>query len=428
MLNSDDSLPARVVRVCLVFLVVALTVAVLGRIAGLLRPILIPFGVALLLTGLLMPLNVLLNHRLRLPRLLAATVTLFVAIGVIAGVLTVAGTQLANGLTQVRETTAFELSSIHDWLASSPLPVGKNELEQAVQSAADWAASNSGSIAGGALGAGYGAASFLVGTILCLFTVIFLLAQGDRIFAWVVALLPVATRERTYEAGRRGWVTLSTYARMQVVLAGIDAAGIGVGAAVMGVPFVIPLTALTFVLCLVPFVGALVSGALVVLVALALKGPTVAIIMLVIVIVVQQLESDLFQPLLMSKAVDVHPLVVLLGVAGATYVVGFVGALFAVPLIASLNTMAKYLRGRDPFPMLAHGSSALTGSPRKLAGEVTALKVPARIGEATIDWLDQARSEQVRQAEASAPQTSDEADAKETARTSDGDHQEGDQE
>ena len=225
------------------------------------------------------------------------------------------------------------------------------------------------------------------------------LAQGDKIASWVVMLFPRGWRRPAYEAGRRGWVTLGTYTKMQMVISGADAVGIGLGAWALGVPFVLPLTAITFILCFIPVVGAFVSGALVVLVALAFKGVTTALIMLVIVIAVQQLESDVLSPILMGKAVNIHPVAVLLGIAAGSYLVGFLGALFAVPFMATVNTMAKYLAGRDPFPALDAGGSALTDSPRRLSDGMDDPATPKRLGDATPMWLTEARRTAIAQAE-----------------------------
>lgn len=386
------------VRALLLTAVVILAVAFAGRalaqMASLFRPVLVPTMLALLFTGLLMPLQVLLNHKLRLNRHAAAALTLTSAIGAVGAVLYFSGAQLAQGVRDIASTAVFELSDIKKRIADSPIPVGRDQVRSAIDGIQNWFQENQGELAQGALGASYGAASFLFGAFLCLVATFLFLAQGDRIASWIVLLFPKTWRAKTYEAGRRGWVTLGTYTKMQIVISGADALGIGLGAWVLGLPFVIPLTAVTFLLCFIPVVGAFASGALVVLVALAFKGPTTAIIMLIVVIAVQQLESDVLSPILMGKAVNVHPLGVLLGISAGSYLVGFLGALFAVPIIATLNTMAKYAAGRDPFPGLDSGGSALTDSPATLAGDWEPPKTPKRLGEATPDWLATAHARQ----------------------------------
>jgi len=147
-------------------------------------------------------------------------------------------------------------------------------------------------------------------------------------------------------------VSLGAYTHMQLGVAAINAVGIGVGAAVLGVPFAIPVTIFVFLCSFVPIVGSLLSGALPALLALVDQGPVAAIIMIVIVIAVHQIESHLLQPFLMGHAVALHPLAVIVVVAAGTYLFGLAGALFAVPVTAMLNSVVRYLTGHDPFPQL----------------------------------------------------------------------------
>lgn len=364
---------------------------VLGTVVAITSNIIIPAALAALFVGLLMPLQVFFNHRLGLNRHLAAGATLAVSITAVAGLLWYAGDQIVRGIADLMTDTAIGLDTIRDWLEESPLPVGAESLDEGIDQAQEWLTGQGGELAAGALGFGFTAGSFLLAAFLTGVATFLLLAQGDRIFAWLVGLLPTSHRRPVYESGRRGWVTVGTYARMQVVIAAADAIGIGLGAWILGLPFVIPIVALTFILCFVPIIGAVISGAVVVLVALAFEGFWTAVIMLVIVLAVQQIESDVLSPVLMGKAVDVHPLAVLLGVAGAVYTLGLVGALFAVPVLALVNTVGKYLTGRDPFPVLDSGGSALTDSPRKLVGDKEKRKLPKRLGDYTPWWMEEER-------------------------------------
>lgn len=367
-------------------LAVGLALQMLGSAGALTSSVLIPTAVAILLTALLMPIQVLLNHRLKLPRSAAAALTLLLGLGLVSGLFYLAGASIADGIDGVKEVAVEQLATFQEWLTSSGLPVGQEQIDNALDSILQWLQTNQSQIAEQAAGIGSGAANFLVGMLLCLVGTFFFLAEGDRMASWVVMRLPGAWQVRAFEAGRRGWVSVGSYAKTQVIVAAVDAIGIGIGAAILRVEFVIPLTAITFVLCFIPMVGAVISGALFVLVALTFQGLGAAVIMLIIVIGVQQLESNFLSPQLMGKAVNIHPVAVLLGVATGTYLFGLVGALFAVPAIAAVNSMSNYLSGRDPFPGLATGGSALTSPARDLVGDKPKVKVPKRIGEATIDW------------------------------------------
>lgn len=360
---------------------------VLGNVIAIASNVIIPAALAALFVGLLMPLQVFFNHRLGLNRHLAAGATLFVSVSAVAGLLWYAGDQIVRGIAELMEDTAIGLDTVRDWLEESALPVGAEALDDGIEQAQEWLTGQGGDLAAGALDFGYTAGSFLLASFLTAVATFLLLAQGDRIFTWLVGLLPKNNRRTVYESGRRGWVTVGTYARMQVVIAAADAIGIGIGAWILGLPFVIPIVAITFILCFVPILGAIISGAIVVLVALAFEGFWTAVIMLVIVLAVQQLESDVLSPVLMGKAVDVHPLAVLLGVAGSVYTLGLVGALFAVPVLAMINTVGKYLSGRDPFPVLDSGGSALTDPPRKLVGDKEKRKLPKKLGDYTPFWM-----------------------------------------
>ena len=182
--------------------------------------------------------------------------------------------------------------------------------------------------------------------VLALFILIFFLLEGDRIWAFLVRLLPRKARAATFGAGRRGWTSMVSYARIQMFVAFVDAVGIGVGAAIIGVPLALPLSVLVFIGSFIPVVGALVTGAIAVLLALVANGPVNALIMLAIVLLVQQLESHILQPLVMGKAVALHPVAVILAVAAGSYLAGIPGALFSVPILAVANSAIRYIAAR----------------------------------------------------------------------------------
>lgn len=350
--------------------------------AGLISPLLVALAAAMILTALLMPVQVLLNHKLRLPRYLAAAVTVFGFIGLLVWMFRLVIGRIGGDLDDLRVSLILEVDRLEQLVLNSPLPIGKDTLGAALDQLQTWVQGNQSVIFNGVLTAGSSAASLILGTVLALLSALFLLATGDKVWTWFINLIPRHNAVKLHEAGRRAWVTLTTYIRMQIVIAAADAIGIAIGAMVLGLPFVLPLTLITFVLCIIPFLGAIVSGALFVLVALLAGGPTTALIMLVIVVVVQQLESDLLAPFLMGKAVNLHPLALLVGTAAGSYLVGYVGALFMVPVLAVANTVRLYLSGTDMFPKLDEGGSCLTDSARKLAQGRTPPPPAPRLGDA----------------------------------------------
>lgn len=323
-------------------------VMIIGRVSS----VVIPAAIGILIAALLMPVVAVLNRRVGLPRSLSAAIAVLAALAVVGGLLTLAGGQAVSGFSDLRDQAEGGLREIERWLREGPLKVEGQPLQDLWDQAQSWIDRNRGTVTSGALSAGGIFTNALTGGLVALVVAFFLLADGDRIWSWHVRLLPNRIQNRVHEAFRRGWVSIGSYVRMQMLMAGIDAIGIGAGAAILGLPLVIPLALVVFFSAAVPIIGAVVAGALAVLVALVAKGLTTAIIMLVIVIVVQQLESNLLGPLLMSKAVSIHPLAVILGVAVGSYLAGIPGAVFAVPIMAVTNTVVLYLRGYDAYPRL----------------------------------------------------------------------------
>ncbi len=181
-----------------------------------------------------------------------------------------------------------------------------------------------------------------------LFTLIFLLHGGRNIFAFVTKVFPPPVRDRVRDAGRAGFHSLIGYVRATFLVALVDAVGIGTGLAIMGVPLALPLASLVFLGAFIPLVGAVVAGFLAVIVALIAKGLIYALITLGLIIAVQQLEGHVLQPLVMGRAVSIHPLAVVLAIAGGGVLAGIVGALLAVPTVAFLNSAVRVLLARDP--------------------------------------------------------------------------------
>jgi predicted PurR-regulated permease PerM len=180
------------------------------------------------------------------------------------------------------------------------------------------------------------------------FTLIFLLHGGRNIYSFTTQIFPVTVRERVRDAGRAGFQSLIGYVRATFLVALVDALGIGTGLAIMGIPLALPLASLVFLGAFIPLIGAVIAGGLAVIVALIAKGWVFALITLGLIIAVQQLESHILQPLVMGRAVSVHPLAVVLAIAGGSVLAGIIGALLAVPIVAFLNSSVRVLVADDP--------------------------------------------------------------------------------
>ncbi len=326
--------------------------------------VVVPLAVALLLTSLLMPVVRVLRVRARFPNALATATAVIGFLLVVAGAIAFAGTQIASGTSRMLDQAKSGLDKIVDWLHTGPLHLSDQQLKdyttkirQAVSSGNGNSWLNRGSEWAGTAG------HFLAGILIAVFATFFFLSQGERIAVFLISLLPRPAQGPTFQAGRRGWVSLTSYVRVQILVAAVDAVGIGIGAAALRLPFTVALALLVFICSFVPIVGAIASGAVAVLVALVTHGPVSALVMLGVVIAVQQVESHVLQPFLMGRAVSLHPLAVVLAVVVGSTLMGIVGALFAVPLLAVANSMIRYYHGYDPFPSLGTGPLPAAGRP-----------------------------------------------------------------
>ena len=203
---------------------------------------------------------------------------------------------------------------------------------------------NQASITAGALTTAATVGEIVTETLLVVFTLIFFLQGGGG---------HLAVPARRGARGRPGhgsmWpagaalAALVSYVRATAVVAVVDAVAIGIGLAVLRVPLAVPLAALVFLGAFVPIVGAVLAGGVAVLIALVAQGPITALIVLAIIIAIMQLESHVLQPLLLGRAVKLHPLAVVLAIATGLLVAGIAGALLAVPLLAVLNSGIRSL-------------------------------------------------------------------------------------
>jgi predicted PurR-regulated permease PerM len=328
-------------RLAIILVVVSAVVWGLAQLSFLVIPVL----VAALLAGLLAPVVGWLM-RARLPRGLAVAITEVGFVAVVAGLLTLVGRQISAGFARLWDEALAGLSEIQRWLAEGPLQITATQLDTYISDARQVLENNQSTLVNGVLSVGSSAGHIITGALIALFVLAFFLLEGERIWAFLVRLLPRTARSATDGAGRAGWTSLVQYVRIQVVVAAVDAIGIGVGAAILGVPLAIPLGILVFVFSFIPVVGALVSGAVAVLLALVANGLVNAVIMLAIVLAVQQLESHILQPLIMGRAVSLHPVAVILSVAAGSYLAGIPGALFAVPTLAVANSAVRYIASR----------------------------------------------------------------------------------
>lgn len=324
------------------FLVIAGAVAVAIWLVIQLKLLVIPLLIAILVSALLYPaFTFMLRHRV--PRWLAIVVSVISTLAVVTGLLWLAIWQITRQWGSVRARTVDAIAEFRLYLIDGPLGLTADQIDDALDQAWTFTQQQASLLWSGALALGSTLGHVVTGALLTLFILLCILADGGEIWRWMTRLFPIHARAAVDGAGRAGWVTVVNYARTQLLVATIDATGIGLGAFLLGVPLAIPIGVLVFLGAFVPFVGAVVTGSVAVFLALVYNGPWIALWMLVVVLGVQQLEGHVLQPLLMGSAVKVHPLAVVLVVAGGALIAGIPGALFAVPLAAFINVVAVYL-------------------------------------------------------------------------------------
>lgn len=320
------------------------------RGVALLNHVVVPLVIALLLSALLTP-AVQALRRANMPPSLATAVVLVGGIAAVAGTLTLVINQFVAGVPDLTDNARLGIGRIMSWLKTGPLHLSDQQLNSALDQAETWVNQNRDTLTTGALTTASSLFDVLAGLFLVLFSTFFFLRDGRRIWRAVVSVLPFGARFPIAHAGDASWATLVAYVRATVLVAFIDALGIGIACAILRVPFAFSLAALVFLAAFIPIVGATLSGAVAVLVALVARGPVIALILLAAVITVQQLEGHVLQPLIMGRAVAIHPLAVIVALATGVVLAGIVGALVAVPLVAVLNTgIRRLVQGREGPP------------------------------------------------------------------------------
>jgi len=326
--------------------IVAFAVVLLWVIRRL-EVIVVPVALALMVTALMIPAVDFLDRR-GAPRGGAVALVLLTGIAIVGGMLTFVVSQFVTGLPGLVEQVTHSIESARTWLIEGPAHLSKDQITNAGNSAIEALRNNQEKLTSGALSTAATVTEIVTGALLTLFTLIFFLHGGRNIWQFVTKIFPENVRERVRDAGRAGFGSLIGYVRATFLVALVDAVGIGTGLAIMGVPLALPLASLVFLGAFIPLVGAVVAGFLAVIVALIAKGFIYALITLALIIAVQQVEGHVLQPLVMGRAVSVHPLAVVLAIAAGGVLAGIVGALLAVPTVAFLNSAIRVLTAAEP--------------------------------------------------------------------------------
>jgi predicted PurR-regulated permease PerM len=328
-------------------LVIAAGLVLVGFVAVQLAAVLVPVAVALLLAGLLAPSVSWLAGK-KVPRGTATAVVMVGGLAVVGGVVTFVIITVTAGAPELIDKILRSVDDLRTWFRMGPFHLSQGQLDQLLDQLASMLSKNQSAIASGAVSTAVTVGELLTEFLLMVFCLIFFLAEGNKIWAFLLGAVPRRVRHRVDLAGRSGFTTLGHYIRGTAVVAVVDAIGIGVGLVIIGVPLAAPLSALVFLGAFIPVIGSVVAGAVAVLVALVTNGVVPAIIVLAVVVGVMQLESHVLQPFLLGRVVRLHPLAVVLALATGLVAAGIVGALLAVPLLAVLSSALRSLAAPPP--------------------------------------------------------------------------------
>lgn len=323
-------------------LVVAGAVAVTAFVAVRLAGVVVPLAVALLLAALLVP-AVRWLHGVGVPRGAAVVFVMLSSLTALVGGISLVVTALVNGVPELGAQLAASTEAAIAWLTEGPLRVSEEQLRAAQENALALLAQNQAAITSSAIATTTTLGMLVAEILLAVFALVFFLYDGPGIWQFVLRGVPEHVRRRCDVAGRRSLAALVAYVRATVVVATVDAVAIGVAVAVMGVPLAVPLAALVFLGAFVPVIGAVLAGSVAVLIALVSNGPVAALVLLAVIVGVMQLEGHVLQPLLLGRAVTLHPLAVGVAITAGFLLAGIVGALLAVPLLAVLNSAVRSL-------------------------------------------------------------------------------------
>jgi predicted PurR-regulated permease PerM len=328
-------------------LLTGLVIYVVFRFAVFLRLVTLPFIAAMLLTALLQPFVAWLRRH-RLSPLLSTWCAFFLALIVIAGAITLLANQISSQYPVLFNEVQKTVTQVQHSLAGSPFHVSQTRLSRLSSDLLKYISQHKSVVAGTVLTGGKYAAEFITGIIVTLFISFFLLKDGAGIWHWLIHRMQPEARRRLAAAGDQAWRALVNYMRGTTVVALIHSLLLGLAMWILGVPLVLPLMVLIFIAAYIPLIGILLVGALAILIALVTKGVVAAVILLAVLLVENQIEGHLLQPLVVGRIIKLHPLAIILVLAVGGVIAGIPGAIIAVPTAAVITYAWPALRDGPP--------------------------------------------------------------------------------
>ena len=350
------------------FLIVVAALFVLLILLNAVSLVTITVIVAVMITALLHPVVDLLTRH-GTPRIPAALLVFVLGMTSLSALSWFVIQQVSANASELGGQLQGAVGTIRTWLVTGPLRMSETQIDQLIADLTRTVTENRAGLAQGVFTTANNALLVVSGAVFCLFATLFLMTDDGGIWRWVVRLFPRQARVKVAHAGNVAWGTLIAYMRSTVLLAVINALTMVVIMVIAGMPLVVPLGVLLFLGSLIPLIGMLVAGVVVILVALVTKGLVMALVMAIALILTVQLEGNLLNPYILGKAVQIHPLGILMAVTAGTILGGIFGAFIAVPLVAVLNNVANDIYGGDMEPV-GHGESP-PGPPTQLTPSST---------------------------------------------------------
>ena len=329
----------------LILVIVLAAVAVFALVQ--LKLVVIPLLIALILAAALSPVIKFLRAR-GVSAILATWITLVAGIVVFGGLVTLIVLAVRDQWGELVTSASEGIDQLHEFVENGPFPVDQAQLDAFRDSVVDFLTSSQ--FGTGALAGVSVAGELITGIVLAVVILFFFLKDGDKIWAFFLRPFSGHVLDRGQRIGRTAVKTLGGYVRGTATVAAVDAIAIGVGVAIIGVPLALPLAVIVFLSAFIPLIGATVAGILAALVALVANGPVAALIVVIIVIAVNQLEGNFLQPVVMAQSLKLHPLVILLALTAGTILGGIIGAVLSVPIAAVGWAIVKTWNAPDLTP------------------------------------------------------------------------------
>jgi len=344
------------------FLIVVTALFVLLNLLNAVSLVTITVIVAVMISALLQPaVGLLMRHGV--PRIPAALLVFVLGMTTLVGAAWFVVQQVSANATALGGQLQNAMGKIQSWLVTGPPHMSQTQVNRLIDDLTTAVTENRAGLAQGVFATANSALVVVSGTVFCLFATLFLMTDDGGIWRWVVRLFPDEGRVKVAHAGNVAWRTLIAYMRSTVLLALINALTMVMVMLFAGMPLVVPMGVLLFLGSLIPLIGMLVAGVVVILVALVTKGLVLALVMALALFLTVQLEGNLLNPYILGKAVQIHPLGILMAVTAGTIVGGIFGAFIAVPLVAVLNNVANDVHGRTPWGATARSTNLGTVRP-----------------------------------------------------------------